>query len=153
MVQGFSLFRVPRLGGSTTRERNMDSKIKGLWIDALRSGEYVQGQNALKKVLGDETGFCCLGVLCDVAIKSGLDVKESEPSEYGTVSYDYATSYLPESVREWAGLTIGNPYVIFPTSDGTKRDVTLAGLNDGAVKDFGMEGTFEEIADMIEAQF
>lgn len=37
------------------------------WIHALRSGEYKQTRGVLR----DKTGYCCLGVLADVAIKIG----------------------------------------------------------------------------------
>ena len=37
------------------------------WVAALRSGEYKQTQGQLWS--GD--GFCCLGVLCDLAAKDG----------------------------------------------------------------------------------
>lgn len=40
----------------------MKLKWKRLWIKALRSGKYKQGQHQLRQ--GDE--FCCLGVLCKV---------------------------------------------------------------------------------------
>jgi hypothetical protein len=33
------------------------------WLEALRSGKYVQGKNALKR---EDGSFCCLGVLQDV---------------------------------------------------------------------------------------
>lgn len=35
------------------------------WLDALRSGDYKQGQYQLYNDLNDT--YCCLGVLCDVA--------------------------------------------------------------------------------------
>lgn len=40
---------------------------KAQWVKALRSGEYVQGKDYLKRVDTDGiTKHCCLGVLCDV---------------------------------------------------------------------------------------
>jgi len=42
----------------------MKPSIKKAWIEALRSGEYAQTRGSLR----DESGFCCLGVLCDVAV-------------------------------------------------------------------------------------
>ena len=42
----------------------MNKEIKAEWVKALRSGEYKQGGGALHR--GDH--FCCLGVLCDIAI-------------------------------------------------------------------------------------
>lgn len=40
----------------------MNKEIKAKWIEALRSGKYIQVRNALR----DRHGFCCLGVLCDI---------------------------------------------------------------------------------------
>ena len=52
----------------------MDSKTKKEWLKALRSGEYKQGDGALRKEVAchiaeepdTEERFCCLGVLCDL---------------------------------------------------------------------------------------
>lgn len=45
----------------------MDSKTKKNWLKALRSGEYKQGEAALRKEANDGIEkFCCLGVLCDL---------------------------------------------------------------------------------------
>jgi hypothetical protein len=49
----------------------MNKEIADKWIEALRSGEYEQGIASLQS--GGR--FCCLGVLCDLAIKEGNDVK------------------------------------------------------------------------------
>ena len=51
----------------------MERKIKKLWLDALRSGEYEQ----CKSKLHDGEGFCCLGVLYDVAV-DGWWTKDGE---------------------------------------------------------------------------
>jgi len=40
----------------------MDKKIKKLWVRALRSGKYKQGEDRLKR----DGRYCCLGVLCNV---------------------------------------------------------------------------------------
>lgn len=51
----------------------MDEKLKNKWIKALRSGKYKQVQENLKGEVYTEdgeslgVGFCCLGVLCEVA--------------------------------------------------------------------------------------
>ena len=46
--------------------RTREEVIK-LWTAALRSGKYEQAQEQLC----DGHGFCCLGVLCDLAHKDG----------------------------------------------------------------------------------
>lgn len=51
----------------------MNETMKKRWIKALRSGKYLQAREYLKgDVLNDDgdrvgTGFCCLGVLCEVS--------------------------------------------------------------------------------------
>lgn len=45
----------------------MDTAIKTKWIEALRSGKYLQGTGCLRR----EETFCCLGVLCDVVDPAG----------------------------------------------------------------------------------
>jgi len=49
----------------------MKLEVKKLWIEALRSGKYEQGRGALNK----DGKFCCLGVLCDLAVKAGVEVE------------------------------------------------------------------------------
>lgn len=87
----------------------MKKVVLDLWVKALRSGEYTQGHGTLRATDKDgKPRLCCLGVLCEVAIKEGvpLTTTEEEYSSGGTyVTYDGASAYPPESVEEWAGLT------------------------------------------------
>ena len=75
----------------------MNPEIKTLWIEALESGEYKQGRGFLRK--GDE--FCCLGVLCDIAVKEGAITVESRNDD-DVVFYDGSPTMLPESVADWS---------------------------------------------------
>lgn len=130
----------------------MNPEIKKLWVEALRSGEYTQSMGALcnLKNVGTESrdeyavkGYCCLGVLTDLAVKAG--VVDWEQPEDGlplqgvrqTVEPGLeivATALLPTKVADWAGLEQANPLV---------RGESLAGLNDSGA-------SFERIADVIE---
>lgn len=107
----------------------MDPKIKQEWTEALRSGKYQQGRQALR--VGDT--FCCLGVLCELhAEQTGHEWGGdgmSDPTYLG----DY--EMLPEQVRAWAGLDTINPRI---------RGWKLSALNDEE------ELSFPEIADLIE---
>jgi hypothetical protein len=81
----------------------MNPRIKQLWLDALRSGDYAQGTGALKApslIAGNADEYCCLGVLCD------LHAKETR-SEWGLGSRHYlgVCGYLPKEVVEWAELS------------------------------------------------
>lgn len=63
----------------------MDSEIKALWVEALRSGEYKQGRYMLRS---DVQTYCCLGVL-----KHLIEGDESVGnSSYGDGLYDEATA-------------------------------------------------------------
>lgn len=44
-------------------------KVRAAWVAALRSGEYKQGHGHLGN---QERGYCCLGVLCDLAVRAGV---------------------------------------------------------------------------------
>ncbi len=112
----------------------MDKKIKQLWIEALESGDYKQCKHRLR--VGDE--YCCLGVLCELAIKAKIIPEvESIGILDGTVQYRYNgyTADLPATVVRWAGLNGPDPMI-------SSEEETLAGLNDDGM-------TFEKIADII----
>lgn len=83
----------------------MNKKVKAKWVEALRSGKYKQGKDALRK--GDNT-FCCLGVLCDLHRKT---IKKAgwKPIKDGKgeiISYRYLDcGGVPDSkVLNWAGI-------------------------------------------------
>lgn len=128
------------------------------WVKALRSGEYKQTQGSLqhtKEVHEGPEGFCCLGVLCDVAVKEGLDIPVT-PLDNGQVRYgnagDARVGSLPNAVMEWAGLTATDPYLTVPNPkhdpnyeySSEMMDQSLSTLNDT------FNYTLEKIADIIE---
>ena len=77
----------------------MNEIIKMCWIDALTSGEYWQTTEELKS----ETGYCCLGVLCDLHRKMTGEGKWDESGYYhsGGESDDIG---LIDPVIKWAGV-------------------------------------------------
>lgn len=101
------------------------------WIEALRSGEYEQGIGYLH---ANDT-YCCLGVLCELHQKV---YDEAWAKNGGINSYYGCQSYLPDSVREWAGLGYSQGF-------WTKTGYSLAQLNDRSY-------SFAIIADIIEEQ-
>ena len=112
----------------------MNPGIRAQWTAALRSGKYEQGTASLRS--GNK--FCCLGVLCDLAVKAG--VLTGEPGEAGCAWYYHgAIDYLPEAVTEWAGLQDINQLAGDPGATEP-----LAVLND----DFAWD--FAQIADVID---
>jgi hypothetical protein len=78
----------------------MDQDIKKRWTDALRSGSYGQTQNWLR----DSTGYCCLGVLCEIAVQDGVVVQEDGSYFDPYDPEDFSAEELPQAVIKWASL-------------------------------------------------
>ena len=110
----------------------MRKEIADLWIKALRSGDYEQG----RLYLNADGKFCCLGVLCEVAIKSNVHISHYKTNRTMIQQYDGYIASLPMSINEWSGIKTGNGAFI--------DDHSLAGANDFEGKDF------DEIAELIE---
>jgi hypothetical protein len=117
----------------------MNSEVKKLWLDALRSGEYVQAYGRLKA----DKGFCPLGVLCDIAIKNKIGELKWDCGSIAsgdtistTRSCKRIMGTLPEEVQKWSGIdSVG----------------TFPGKNSNVVKaNDSYKYTFEQLADMIE---
>ena len=128
-------------GATGTR---MNTEIKTMWVEALRSGQYKQGSGHLNL----DGKFCCLGVLCDLAVKAGGVVKDVVDNGVDTdniTSYDGQSMVLPQSVMDWAGLTSDNPEVVFVESVGAIYEDGIAWFNDN-------EFSFETLSDFIEEQ-
>jgi hypothetical protein len=128
----------------------MNPEIKAQWLADLRSGEYRQSTGALASIDG---GYCCLGVLCEQAVKAGIVRKNST----GFCGFCYSpvnnpddsdAATLPAAVMAWAGLDENNPATNqnITDADGIEHEeASLAELND-------LGRAFAEIADIIEDQ-
>ena len=80
-----------------------------LVVAALRSGKYPQGQGRLKQIRNDSTEvkYCCMGVMCEVAIEHGVELKvTTDPLAEGFVSvnFDGSAAFLREKVLDWLGV-------------------------------------------------
>jgi Na+/H+-translocating membrane pyrophosphatase len=105
----------------------MNKEIKALWVEALISGKYTQAYETPKAF----SGFCCLGVLCDLHIKATGNAWDNRKyfNEHGD---------LPCQVRDWAEIDKD-------TVDINDSYASVAKHNDKG-------RTFLEIADAIESQ-
>lgn len=126
----------------------MDERVKKLWVEALRSGKYTQGQGFLRQLVDGKPRDCCLGVLCDLfAIENPADGKWVDPEHPGLASLfqtptDSSASELPIEVQEWAGLDNSNPDL---------GESTAAQWNDGEeLLEGDRQATFTDIARMVE---
>lgn len=124
----------------------MNPRVKALWVAELRSGRHDQDTGQLDNGQG---GKCCLGVLCAVAVAEGVIPAPRVEHDWGPiVVYGGApgsTMYLPDEVREWAGLRQSDPVLRrdYTTDHTYYREQTASAVNDGG-------STFETIAELIE---
>lgn len=81
------------------------NRVAKKWVAALRSGKYKQGKGALHRKNGDK--FCCLGVLCNLAVKAGVIAAPKLISD-GQFSYEGRAGTLPTKVTTWAKLRSPN---------------------------------------------
>jgi hypothetical protein len=121
----------------------MNQEVKARWVAALRSGEYKQ----TKEYLQSEDGFCCLGVLCEIAVQDGVvsAVDDTTPAVGGYKNvkrYGPEISFLPMAVQQWAELGSHAPRVNIRPG----YNHSLVDLND----DLGWD--FQQIANIIEEQ-
>lgn len=138
----------------------MNPKIKQMWLEALRSGEYTQGAGHLRVSMTEDNihfqdTHCCLGVLCDLHRQTTASLTNWTITSDGLWSYEGYEETLPESVVEWAGIEDMNPNINISAikfADWYPHDIvssantsTLAQLNDAGA-------SFEHIANVIEAQ-
>ena len=125
----------------------MRGEVRDLWVAALRSGRFQQGTGKLTRLSedGQVAACCCLGVLCELALEAGVEL-ELYRSEYGTRFYDREDNFLPDAVREWAGLEAHDPEVTRTRDDQTPSTTSLSFLNDEVTL------SFERIADLVEEQ-
>lgn len=116
----------------------MKPEIQIIWTDALRSGKYKQGTKQLRSA---DNEFCCLGVLCDLHRQHTGGPEWMFDVAVGRTCYLRNSMFLPKEVMDWSGLkSVSGLYMLNDVSYELTHD------NDNGK-------TFEEIADIIEANF
>ena len=112
------------------------------WVTALQSGQYNKEKGRLRG-----SGYCAMGVLCDVYLQEtgqghwlcisgdlyGFQVSSGE---------DASTHVLPKAVFDWLGIPAGS--LIYGVYQDEKLDVVY--LNDSVML------TFPEIAEAIKKE-
>lgn len=109
------------------KKYKMDKKIKEKWVKALRSKKYKQTRGSLK----DDSGYCCLGVLCDI---HDQDQENTETGWYDNF-YFSNNQIIPIEVKKWAKLDKFNPEI---------KGIPLSEYNDCLCY------SFKKIANLIE---
>jgi hypothetical protein len=108
----------------------MNENIKRKWVKALRSEKYKQWQGQLR----DVKGYCCLGVLCDIAPKKVGRWCADDDKIFMSSDKDSSIEFPTKAVKKWAGLTM-------------RQCKQLSHLNDNN------RWSFEQIADHIERKY
>jgi len=112
-------------------------EVRAAWVAALRSGRFNQGTD----YLNNDGMFCCLGVLCDLAVEAGVILVTTEGEDTPITYYDSHENSLPAAVRDWA--KIQEDYGEY--WEGADDATSLAVKNDALVP-------FDKIADIIESR-
>ncbi len=133
---------------------DIKDEIMARWVAALRDeNKYKQ---TTRGGLRDNTGWCCLGVLCDI-FKDDHPDSEWEELIRGRFSFRPSReavpeeNYLPAAVAEWAGFRLGhhdgidpgNPTMNVARPDKARDHEGLALTNDHGA-------SFQTIANMIQ---
>jgi hypothetical protein len=117
------------------------AEFRAKWVEALRSGEYVQGERALET----HGEFCCLGVACDLFRQLGGRLSR-RINAFGEIEYgpDRDVSALPAIVQKALGLASAD-------GDLRRRSVQVAMAPRDNLADANDAGLpFPEIAALIE---
>lgn len=132
----------------------MDKEVKDEWVAALKSGDYKQATGRLSVGVGSDTRHCCLGVLCEIAVKHKV-IQPPVIAASGIVGYgqESANAILPWEVAEWAKITAAADLPQLQTlphkldDEGYDNPIDcLSQANDSGY-------TFDEIAEVIEERF
>lgn len=124
-----------------------------LVVAALRSGKYLQGRGRLKCISNDGTpiGYCCMGVMCEVAIEKGveLDVQFLWLNDFSrAVRFDGSPTFLRTKVIEWLGVhDNGEPDQDLVIGKDGNEMISAAYANDE------LKWDFKQIAASMEAYY
>jgi hypothetical protein len=129
----------------------MRPEIRDRWADALESGRFKQGTDYLHAIVRypeRKDTFCCLGVLCELAVEDGIvertDTDSGRYYRYGSRGMS-STVDLPPAVMDWAGLAHSNPRIGTKEGGGGPIDIDAVGANDRE------RWTFTQIAEQLRA--
>ena len=117
--------------------KTMNAKIKKRWVADLRKNKKLQGVGYLRT---EDDKFCCLGRLCELAVKAGVVKRHGNKTKGYTYGENNMAGILPSEVMVWAEITKNDPAVIYKNNEEE-----LSVLNDNKV-------SFLRIATLIEKQ-
>lgn len=87
----------------------MNKRMKKDWLVSLRNGKYTQCRNELR----DATGYCCLGVLCEI---EGYDWSTHDNGDMGEMFQ------LPDKIHRTSKLTEDEENELVKLNDEDEKD-------------------------------
>lgn len=127
----------------------MRKDIAEEWTARLDSGNYLQGTGFLRQIdAGSADRYCCLGVLCEIAVEAGVIDPGEKGIKSGKYSYgsDDAEGILPLEVMRWAEISDSDG--TFLTLHSDHQDIPrLIEMNDE------LKATFSQIATVIRENY
>ncbi len=109
----------------TASNNSMDPDVKRVWVKALRSGKYKQGQGTMCRL--DSKGaysFCCIGVLADENIDTDWILLDHSSSH--RLGPDGAAGSLAIDNLEMLGLSIFAQNALAKANDAGLRFSSIA---------------------------
>lgn len=98
----------------------MDKQIKKLWLSALESGVYPKTKGCLNRTIDDgrPVGFCCLGVLLDLA----APIWKKDPNTTGRLMHPIGGTFgtVDYQTQEECGLSDKNITRLINLNDRSK---------------------------------
>lgn len=113
-----------------------------LWLDALRSGDYLQGAGSLRP---SQDAYCCLGVLCDVYKRETGNGEFDVDRQGFFVGGEFDDTQPPPLVLDWIGNNYKDMFITLDEEAGLYK--SIVSLNDGISC---RKRSFAEIADILE---
>lgn len=115
-------------------------EIRQEWIEALRSGDYLQGEFKLAQIVRGKVRHCCLGVACEILHDRGL-LSKKLVDDYDEFVFgdDEHRATLPLSAVQLLNMIRYSGHCV-----SENYNDRLAHLNDEGV-------SFKKIADMLES--
>jgi hypothetical protein len=93
----------------------LDPAFKAKWVAALLSGEYQQTSATLRS----ETGFCCLGVACDVSGAGTWEPIDNGTQHRYNLADDSRVSFVPQALADKIGLRGETQHVLSIMNDSS----------------------------------
>ena len=93
--------RRPKFTLTTEQSNNLAA-----WIDALRSGDYLQTQHYMSTINSlDDHRYCCLGVACDISSLGGWIKETQDPEDKLSKGWERLSYSIPNTYPKYSSFS------------------------------------------------